>query len=209
MLPDRVTIGGMVLGIFTATLRGYTLRDSLIGAAVGFFGTYIPFDFLYRGFLGRRAMGLGDAKLLALAGAWFGWPGTVFALFGGAIHGTLYVIVTRLFGIETKLPDAVLEDIAELEKAAAEGDDEAKKALAEDPLTEEHNPFILLFFKRLFGIQPAEPTADETSEEPAEDAKTQHARIPFGPFIILAILELLFAGQWLQEHLLPFLWPPL
>ena len=32
-------------------------------------------------------------------------------------------------------------------------------------------------------------------------------RIPFGPFLILAILELLFAGDWLHAHVLPLFWP--
>lgn len=225
-LPDRVTIGGTVLGIATATTRGFTLREALIGAAVGFFGTYVPFDLLYRGFLGRRAMGLGDAKLLALAGAWFGWPGAVFGLFAGAIHGTLFYVVTRIFGIEPKLPDAVLADIAELEEAAANGDEEAKKALAEDPLTEEERPFIVLFFQRVAaklggssanastargGLDVARtPPEEETDADADADAETPNRpRIPFGPFIILAILELLFAGDWLRNDVVPFLWPEL
>jgi leader peptidase (prepilin peptidase)/N-methyltransferase len=243
-LPDPITIGGIVLGVFTATLRGLPFTDSLIGAAAGFVGVWLPFIFLYKGLLGRTGMGLGDAKLLALAGAWFGWPGAVFTLFAGAVQGTLYTVVTRVLGIEPKLPDAVLEEIAELEKAAAAGDEEAKKALAEDPLTEdENNPFIVRFFQRLFGLRreeggepveaPAAPSAGgETSEDAssaddatakppqisedassADDATAEaeppRARIPFGPFLILAMLELLFAGDWLRSHLLPALWPEL
>lgn len=219
-LPDSITIGGTIVGLFTATLRDLGTVDSLIGAAAGFLGVFIPFIFLYKGLLGRTGMGLGDAKLLALAGAWFGWPGAVFTLLAGAMQGTVYAGVTRLLGIETKLPDAVLEDIAELEKAAAAGDEEAKKALAEDPLTEDENDaFILTFFRRLFGAreEPAGETAPSSADERAvgtggeegeegEEAAPR-ARIPFGPFLILAILELLFAGDWLKEHLGPFLWP--
>ncbi len=118
-------------------------------------------------------MGLGDAKLLALAGAWFGWQGAVFVLFGGALQGSLYALGLKVFGIESKLPESVQEDIAELEKAAAEGDEEAKQALAEDPLAEEH----------------AGP------------------RMPFGPFLILGCLELLFAGDWITAHLSPLFGP--
>ncbi len=214
-LPDSITIGGTILGLFTASLRDLGTVEALIGASVGFFGVFIPFIFLYKGLLGRTGMGLGDAKLLALAGAWFGWPGALFTLFAGALQGSLYAVITRLFGIEPKLPDAVLEDIAELEKAAAEGDEEAKKALAEDPLTEDENDaFILTFFRRLFGIKEdaVSTTATEPesgTEEDADDEPAPRARIPFGPFLILAILELLFAGDWLKEHLAPFLWPVL
>lgn len=162
-LPDTVTIGGTVLGIATATVRGLPFTQSLLGASCGFIGVWLPFNFLYKRVLGRTGMGLGDAKLLALAGAWFGWQGAVFVLFAGAFHGLLYVIVLKVFGIEPKLPDSVLEDHAELQKAADEGDEEARQALLDDPLAEAH----------------------------------AGARMPFGPFLILACFELLFAGDWI------------
>jgi leader peptidase (prepilin peptidase) / N-methyltransferase len=196
-LPDSITIGGVVVGLLTATLRGVALSDAVIGTVVGFVAIWLPFIFLYKGLLGRTGMGLGDAKLVALAGAWFGWPGAVFALFAGALQGSVYAGVTRLLGIEPKLPDAVLADIADLEAKAAAGDEDAKKALAEDPLTEDENDaFILRFFQRIFGHTPA---AIETEPEPVEDAPPR-ARLPFGPFLILAILELLFAGTWLRDR---------
>jgi len=166
-LPDTNTIGGTILGVATATLRGLPFMQSLIGASAGFIGVWLPFNFLYKRVLGRTGMGLGDAKLLALAGAWFGWQGAVFVLFAGAFHGLLYVIVLKVLGIEPKLPDSVLEDHAQLQKEADEGDEEAKQALLDDPLAEAH----------------------------------AGARMPFGPFLILACLELLFAGEWIAAKL--------
>lgn len=172
-LPDSITFGGIVVGVATATLRGLPFVESLIGAAVGFVGVWFPFTFLYKRVLGRTGMGLGDAKLLALAGAWFGWRGAVFVLFAGAMQGSLYALGLRIFNIETTLPDSVREDIAELEKAAAEGDEEARQALADDPLAEQ-------------GAGP---------------------RMPFGPFLILGCLELLFAGDWIASKLAPLFAP--
>ncbi len=166
-LPDSITIGGTILGVATATLRGLPFTHSLLGAAVGFVGVWLPFNFLYKRVLGRTGMGLGDAKLLALAGAWFGWQGAVFVLFAAAVHGLLYVVVTKVLGIEHKLPASVLEDIAQLERDAAEGDEEAKQALLDDPLAEANTG----------------------------------ARMPFGPFLILACVELLFAGEWIGAKL--------
>lgn len=171
-LPDSITYGGIVVGIATATLRGLPFAQSLLGGAVGFLGVWLPFNFLYKRVLGRTGMGMGDAKLLALAGAWFGWEGAAFVLFGGAIQGSVYALGLKIFGIKTELPEAVRQDIAELEKLAAEGDEEAKKALEEDPLTEETGP-----------------------------------RMPFGPFLILACLELLLAGEWISRKLSPLLGP--
>ncbi|MBX3230374.1 MAG: prepilin peptidase [Labilithrix sp.] len=213
ILPDSITIGGAVLGVATASLRDLGMKDALIGATVGFVGLWFPFTFLYKGLLGRTGMGLGDAKLIGLAGAWFGWPGAVVALFAGAFQGTIATGIAYVAGWEPSLPSGVREDIAQLEADAAAGDEEAKKALAEDPLTEEEDAFILRFFRRLFGIPEPEPELDlegpPTEEEHAEMTKPPRARIPFGPFLILAILELLFAGDWLKSRIGPFLWPVL
>lgn len=216
-LPDSITIGGTVLGLATATLRGGTFVDSAIGAAAGFVGVWLPFIFLYKGLRGRAGMGLGDAKLLALAGAWFGWPGAVVTLMGGALQGTIAAGVAYLFGWKPKLPAAVVEDIRELEELAAKGDPEAIQALAEDPLTEEERPFLLDALRRLFGLPPrSEPAPEPELEGPPEEHEMEllqttdeKPRIPFGPFLILAILELLFAGDWLREHVAPFFWPVL
>lgn len=206
-LPDSIMFGGIVLGVLTATLRGMGLTEAIAGAAVGFVVIWLPFIFLYKGLLGRTGMGLGDAKLLALAGAWLGWPGALFVLVGGAMQGTIYAVVLKVFGIELKLPQAVQDDIEELKREAEAGDEEAKKALLEDPLTEDENDaFIIKFFRRLFRMPdpPPEPpvSSRETSAEggEAEDDEPR-PRIPFGPFLILAILELVFAGDFLRRFL--------
>ena len=172
-LPDSITFGGIVLGLATATLRGLPLTQSFIGAVTGFLGIWFPFTFLYKRVLGRTGMGLGDAKLMALAGAWFGWPGALFVLFAGALQGSFYALAMKVLGFEHGLPDAVKEDLAELRKAAEEGDAEAIEALAEDPLAEAHAGM----------------------------------RMPFGPFLILGCLELLFAGEWIASRLSPLFGP--
>lgn len=209
-LPDSIMIGGIVIGIATATIRGMVLTESIIGAAVGFAVIWVPFIFLYKGLLGRTGMGMGDAKLLALAGAWLGWPGALFVLFAGAVQGTLYAVVLKVLGIEMKLPQAVQDDIAELKRDAEAGDEEAKKALDEDPLTEdEDDAFIVRFFRRLFRLpdppkEEAPATTEGTTEgveEEATDEETARPRIPFGPFLILSILELVFAGDFLMRNL--------
>jgi leader peptidase (prepilin peptidase)/N-methyltransferase len=164
-LPDTITLGGAALGLATATLRGYTWKESLIGAAIGFVAVWLPFGVLYKKIRGRVGMGMGDAKLMMLAGAWFGWLGMAFVLFAGAVQGTLGAIVILLAKGRIDEPEAVTADREELQKAAAEGDEEAKRALEEDPL--------------------AQPQGEGLGQ----------ARLPFGPFLILGVLEFLLAGD--------------
>jgi len=164
-LPDSITLGGTVLGLATATLRGYSWQTSLLGAVVGFVAVWLPFGVVYRRLRGRVGMGMGDAKLTMLAGAWFGWMGVVFVLFAGAVQGTLGALGILLVKGKIEEPEAVVADRQELEKAAEAGDEEARRALAEDPL--------------------AQPQGEGLGQ----------ARLPFGPFLILALLEFLLAGD--------------
>lgn len=171
ILPDSITLSGIVVGVTTATLRGVPTKASILGAIVGFLVVWLPFIVLYKLLLKRTGMGLGDAKLLALAGAWFGWPGAVFVLFAGAIQGSLWALVMFAFGVKAKIPEGVQAEIDELRALAEAGDEEAKKELAEDPL--------------------------------AEDDAAARPRLPFGPFLILACLELLLAGSFVERFVAP------
>src|SRR5580704_2423115 len=65
-LPDAITIGGTVFGIATCTLRDVRVADSLVGAAIGFVGVWLPFNVLYKMVRGKVGMGVGDAKLAML-----------------------------------------------------------------------------------------------------------------------------------------------
>jgi leader peptidase (prepilin peptidase)/N-methyltransferase len=169
-LPDAITIGGTAFGLLTPGLRGLTWPDVIAGAVAGFVGVWLPFIVGYKALRGRTGMGLGDAKLVMLAGAWFGWAGAAFALFAGAAQATLAAGVVLLTGGKLEEPEAVRLDREALERAAAEGDDEAKKALEEDPL----------------GTAPAEGV--------------MAARIPFGPFLCVAIIEWMLAGEWIRDR---------
>jgi leader peptidase (prepilin peptidase)/N-methyltransferase len=47
---------------------------------------------------GREGIGLGDAKLLAAAGAWVGWMGLPSTLLLAALSGLVYAIAARRAG---------------------------------------------------------------------------------------------------------------
>jgi leader peptidase (prepilin peptidase)/N-methyltransferase len=176
LLPDSLTLGGAALGFATSALRGESFVDSLIGAAVGFLIIYLPFDLAHRLLRGYPGMGLGDAKLTLLAGAWFGWQGALFALFAGATQATLVILVVYVTRGRIDEPTAVVREREELEAEIAAAEGEEREALererALDPV-----------------MRAAEPGLGKV-------------RVPFGPFIALATLEYaLLANAWLSELL--------
>jgi leader peptidase (prepilin peptidase)/N-methyltransferase len=174
-IPDPITLGGTVFGVLTPSLRGLGWLDVLEGAAIGFVGVWLPFIVGYKALRGRPGMGLGDAKLAMLAGAWFGWPGVAFAIFAGAVQATVAAGIVLLVRGKIEEPESVVQDREELQKAAAEGDEEAKKLIELDPLA----------------VAPAEGVMG--------------ARLPFGPFLCLAILEWMLLGRLIVDRWLPLL----
>lgn len=94
-LPDVVTLplglAGLALG---PRLLGSPLLDHVIGAAAGY-AVLALLAWAYARIRGRDGLGLGDAKLLAVAGAWLGWmalPSVVVL----ACAGGLVVAAVRL-----------------------------------------------------------------------------------------------------------------
>jgi len=161
ILPDQITIGGTIVGIATASLRGINLVESVVSSVGAFVFIWFVFNYLYRKVRGITGMGMGDAKLLALAGAWFGVVGLIFVLFASSVQGSVGSLLFRALGGKLGVPESVKQEIEELRKAAAEGDEEAKELLAQDPLAEDREgmmqaaipfgPFLILaIFEFLF-----------------------------------------------------------
>lgn len=176
-LPDPITLGGTLLGIASVPLRGGGFQSALLGAAIGFALVWLPFDFLYGKLRGQPGMGLGDAKLVMLAGAWFGWQGAVFSLLGGAVQATLVALAVYLARGRIDEPDAVIQERKELHELLASSEGEAREALlrelAQDPLA----------------FEP--------------EAGLGKARLAFGPFLALATIEYLLFGDVIVQALFP------
>lgn len=110
LLPDRITLPGLILGLgasFVSDLTGPFSAGlgALLGALLllGLIAVY----YLLRGELG---MGLGDPKMLAMIGAFLGLGKTVSTVFIASLAGTLVstlLILARRADRRTKMPFGV------------------------------------------------------------------------------------------------------
>jgi len=115
ILPDRVTLGGMILGPVLSfalpALQGQTdrlpaLAHSLLGLALGY-GLLWLVATLGRLILKRDAMGMGDWKLLGAIGACLGAQAVLFTIFVASLTGTLLglaLIAARRKALQSKIP---------------------------------------------------------------------------------------------------------
>jgi leader peptidase (prepilin peptidase)/N-methyltransferase len=180
-LPDPITLGGAVLGLATVPLRhGMDFPEAIGATVLGFVVVWFPFIWLYEKVRGFPGMGLGDAKLLALSGAWFGWFGVVFVLFAGALQGTLVAMTVLLTKGKLEEPEAVREERRAWQEAIEAAEGAEREALER------------------------ELAADPIGHEPGEGLG--QARLAFGPFLVLACLELLLFQEPLQTWLTQLLW---
>jgi leader peptidase (prepilin peptidase) / N-methyltransferase len=98
-LPDVLTLplaaAGLLLGPLLTLEPSFAWR---VCAAVAGFGFIWALNEGYRGLRGRAGMGLGDAKLLAVAGAWLGLDGLPSTLLYACIAALLFVALRYLRG---------------------------------------------------------------------------------------------------------------
>ncbi|HWC63723.1 MAG TPA: A24 family peptidase [Rhizomicrobium sp.] len=95
LLPDFLSLPLIAFGLAaTWALAPDNLSAHLIGAAAGFAGIVL-LRFVYEKLRGREGMGLGDAKLLAAAGAWTGWIGLPSILAIAAVSALIFALWLR------------------------------------------------------------------------------------------------------------------
>jgi leader peptidase (prepilin peptidase)/N-methyltransferase len=90
-LPDFLTLPLVVMGVGVAwLLPNPDVLGHLIGALVGF-AVFALIGEIYRRLRGREGLGLGDAKLMAAAGAWLGWQALPSLILMGSVAGLVWV----------------------------------------------------------------------------------------------------------------------
>ena len=104
IIPDEISVGGMVVGLILSILFPHlhetsswfvSLSRSFWGLLVGGGSIYLMGllgDFLFK----KESMGGGDVKLLAMIGSFLGWPMTLLAFFVAPFFGAIVGIVVKL-----------------------------------------------------------------------------------------------------------------
>ncbi len=118
IIPDEISVGGMVVGFCLSSFRGLSLHplsysfaplvDSFLGILIGggiIFATGYLFDLVYFKLLKHPAiqgetesMGGGDVKLLAMIGAFLGWKTALITFFVAPFFG----MVVGIFNMVVK-----------------------------------------------------------------------------------------------------------
>jgi leader peptidase (prepilin peptidase) / N-methyltransferase len=97
-LPDALTLPLLVAGIAAQTLlASERFTASVLGAVIGYLG-FRAIALIYRLCRGREGLGGGDAKLLAVAGAWLGWAALPDVVLLAAMLGLGLALTMRMRG---------------------------------------------------------------------------------------------------------------
>jgi leader peptidase (prepilin peptidase)/N-methyltransferase len=115
IIPDRVTLGGIVCGLAASaavpSLHGQTsvlhsLLWSSVGAGAGWglmWSVAILGEFIFK----KEAMGFGDVKLMGAIGAFFGWQAVLFTVIVSSLAGSVVgisLIVTGKKEMQSRIP---------------------------------------------------------------------------------------------------------
>ena len=110
ILPDEVTIGGALLGLFLSLAfpqpaglvslllpadrlpAGESLTDAVLGALIPAGALWLIGELYFR-IRGREGLGFGDVKMMLMLGSFTGLEGSLLALIAGSVAGSLVGIV--------------------------------------------------------------------------------------------------------------------
>jgi leader peptidase (prepilin peptidase)/N-methyltransferase len=106
LLPNVITLPGIVVGLIASAVLPPGIVDALIGVLIGGGVLWLIGEAYFR-FSGHEGMGGGDVKMLAMIGAFLGWKLVLVTLVLSSIAGSvigLLVIAIRKGGMKYALP---------------------------------------------------------------------------------------------------------
>jgi len=106
LLPNVVTLPGIIVGFVFSLFLPPGWVDSLIGLVVGGGGLFLIAEGYYR-LRHEEGLGMGDVKMLAMIGAFLGWKLTLVTLMMASLAGSIIgvlLIATRRGDMKYALP---------------------------------------------------------------------------------------------------------
>jgi len=106
ILPNRVTLPGIVAGFLCSVFAEPGWVSSLLGIAVGG-GSLLAVSEVYYRLRHEEGLGMGDVKMLAMIGAFLGWQLTLLTLMLASFLGSLVgvaMLVVRKESLKYALP---------------------------------------------------------------------------------------------------------
>ena len=113
IIPDEVSLSGIVIGLVLAAFASMTtftflttFFEALIGVLVGG-GSLLLVGMAYEAIRRQEGIGGGDIKLLAMIGAFTGWKGVLFTVFGASLIASVVgitVMVARRANGQVPIP---------------------------------------------------------------------------------------------------------
>ncbi len=112
IIPDEISLGGMVVGLILSFLlpelhgassHWLSLWRAFLGALIGGGAIYamgLLGDFIFK----KESMGGGDVKFLAMIGAFLGWPQALLTFFLAALFGAVGGIIVKIRTKESVIP---------------------------------------------------------------------------------------------------------
>ena len=106
ILPDRITLPGIVIGLGASAVLPPGPAGALAGMLLGG-GLLWAISEGYLRLRGREGLGFGDVKMLAMIGAFLGWQQTLLTLFLASLAGSVvgvWLLASRRGGLQSALP---------------------------------------------------------------------------------------------------------
>jgi leader peptidase (prepilin peptidase)/N-methyltransferase len=97
LLPNIITLPGIAIGFILSFITPPGWQSSLIGIAAGGGVLYLIAEGYYR-VRKEDGLGMGDVKMLAMIGAFLGWPLMLLSLMIASLAGTIIGLALILTG---------------------------------------------------------------------------------------------------------------
>lgn len=188
ILPDVITLPGVLMGIAGSLLPGALVdwRESGLAAGFGYVAFFLVAE-AYARLRGIEGLGQGDWKLAAMMGAFLGVQRLMLAVFLASLSGMIYGLVQafRLRAAHGAQVSPASEPTAEA--ATPEGVPEAGPKPESAP-----EQAALSFAQPGTATVPSEGNPEDASAEPASIGKY---KLPFGTFLAASAVFVLFRGD--------------